>query len=138
MCDKDRDSLRVKFNTVYYIATVHEKTFTDYPNLLELQEKNDVQGIGKNYIIYHDAGVFIDVIGDSIKNDMKTELKSLRFYSILSDGSTDSGNIEEELVYVTYLSKGTAKVSFLSMENAQNVNANGIKECIESGCIKTL
>ena len=68
----------------------------------------------------------------SIKSDMKTELKSLRFYSILSDGSTDSGNIEEELVYVTYLSKGTAKVSFLSIENTQNVDANRIKECIES------
>ena len=49
ICDKDRDSLRVKFNTAYYIAK-HEKAFTDYPNLLELQEKNNVQGIGKNYI----------------------------------------------------------------------------------------
>ena len=75
---------------------------------------------------------FTDVIGNLIKNDTKTELKSLKFYSILSDGSTDSGNIEEELVYVNNLSKGTAKVSFLSIENAQNVYANGIKEYIES------
>ena len=101
MCDKDRDSLRVKFNTVYYIAK-HEKVFTDYPNLLELQEKNNVQGIGRNYITDCAAGVF-NVIGNSIKIDMKTELKSLRFYPVLSDGGTDSGNIEEELVYVINL-----------------------------------
>ena len=131
MRDKDRDSLRVKFNKVYYIAK-HEKAFTDYPNLLELQEKNNVQGIGKNYITDCAASVFTNVIGNSIKIDMKTELKLLRFYSILSDGGSDSGNIEEELVYVKNLSKGKAKVSFLSIENAQNVDANRIKECIES------
>ena len=96
-----------------------------------MQEKNNVQGIDKNYITDRAASV-ADIIGNSIKNDLKTELKSLRFYSILSDGSTDSGNIEEELVYITYLSKGTAKLSFLSTENAQNVDANRIKECIES------
>ena len=58
-------------------------------------------------------------------------LKLLRFYWLLCDGSTDSRNIEE-LVYVTHLSKGTAKVSFLSIENVQNVDTNGIKEWIES------
>ena len=63
---------------------------------------------------------------------MNTELKSLIFYSILSDGRTDSGNIEEELVYIMYLSKRTVKVSFLSLKNAQNVDANEIKECMES------
>ena len=103
MCDKDRDSLRVEFNTVYYIAK-HEKVFTDYPNLLELQEqeKNNVQGIDRNYITDCATGVF-NVIGNSIKIDMKRELKSLRFYSILSDGRTDSGKIKEELVYVINL-----------------------------------
>ena len=70
MCDKDRDSLRVKFNIVYYIAK-HEKAFTDYSSLLELQEKNNVQGIGKNYITDCAAVVFTDVIGNSSKNDMK-------------------------------------------------------------------
>ena len=36
-----------------------------------------------------------------------------------------------ELVYVTYLSKGTESF-FAVYQNAQNVDANGIKECIES------
>ena len=97
-----------------------------------MQEKNNVQGICKNHITDCDASVFTDIIHNSIKNVMKTELKSLRFYSVLGDGSTDSGNIKEELVYVTYLSKGTVKVSFPSIKNIQNVDANRIKECIES------
>ena len=97
MCDKDRDSLCIKLNTVYYIAK-HEKAFMDYPNLLELQEKNNIKGIGKNNITDHAVGVLTDIIGNSIKNYMKTELKLLRFYSISSDGSTDSENIEEEFM----------------------------------------
>ena len=70
-CVIKTDLLHVKFNTVYYIAK-HAKAFTDYRNLLELQEKNNVQGISKNYITDRAAGVFTDVIGNSIKNDMKT------------------------------------------------------------------
>ena len=97
MCDKDRDLLCIKLNTVYYIAK-HEKAFMDYPNLLELQEKNNIKGIDKNNITDHAVGVFTDIIGNSIENYMKTELKLLRFYSISSDGSTDSENIEEEFM----------------------------------------
>ena len=117
--------IRYTLNLTQYIYSKTQES------IYRLQEKNNVQGISKNYITDHAASV-ADIIGNSNKNDMKTELKSLRFYSILSDGSTDSGNIEEELVYVTYLSNGTAKVSFLSIENAQNVDANGIKECLKS------
>ena len=62
-CDKDRDSLRVKFYTVYHIAK-HEKAFTNYPNLLE---KNNVQGIGKNYITDRTAGVFTDITVTQLK-----------------------------------------------------------------------
>ena len=38
------------------------------------------------------------ILGPTLFQLPISELKSLRFYSILSDGSTDSGNIEEELV----------------------------------------
>ena len=57
-CVIKTDSLRIKFNTVYYIAK-HEKAFTYYPNLLELQEKNNVQGNRKNYITDCAAGVHL-------------------------------------------------------------------------------
>ena len=53
------------------------------------------------------------------------------YYSVLSDGSTDSAVIEQELVYVLYLSKdGVPIVKYLSIESAENGDASGLKNCI--------
>ena len=59
-------------------------------------------------------------------NDGKKELRT----SNLSDGNTDSAVIEQELVYILYLSlaSGSPKVKFLSIESAENGEANGLKE----------
>ena len=35
----DKKALVIKFNTTYYLAKI-ERPFSDYPELLELQEKN--------------------------------------------------------------------------------------------------
>ena len=55
MCEKDKASLRVKFNSVYYLAK-KERPFSDYPDLLVLQTKNQIQGIGKSYLTARAAG----------------------------------------------------------------------------------
>ena len=67
---------------------------------------------------------------------MKTELKSLRFYSILSDGSTDSGNIEEELVYVTYLSKGKRKFLFCLLKMLKMLTLTELKNVLNLAALK--
>ena len=41
-----KKSLVIEFNTAYYAAK-NEKPFSDFPNLLELQEKNGVRDIGE-------------------------------------------------------------------------------------------
>ena len=41
-------ALIIKFNTVYYLAK-NERPFSNYPEVLELQEKNQVRDIGKAY-----------------------------------------------------------------------------------------
>ena len=128
MCEKDKASLRVKFNSV---CSKKERPFSDYPDLLVLQTKNQIQGIGKSYLTARAAANFTDVFRNRIKSEMKEELKNLRFFSILSDRSTDSANIEEELVYFLYLSD-VPKVKFFSIEDAQNADANGLKECLVS------
>ena len=65
-----------------------------------------------------------------MKAGLTEEFKKVRFFSVLSDGSTDSTNIEEELIYFLYLSRGVPKVTFLSIEDPKNVDANGLLECI--------
>ena len=45
----DKKTLAIKFNTAYYLAK-NERPLRDYPELLELQEKNRVRDIGKAYL----------------------------------------------------------------------------------------
>ena len=61
-----------------------------------------------------------------------------RYYSVLSDVSTDSAVTEQELVYVLYLSKdGVPIVKYLSIESAQNGDADGLKDRISRAFERT-
>ena len=48
MNEKDREALSIHFNSAYYFGK-WERPFTDYPILLNLQEKNGVKKINESY-----------------------------------------------------------------------------------------
>ena len=50
---------------------------------------------------------------------------------ILSDGSTNSGGMEVELVYPLYLKNAKPTVMFLSIEPAGNANMEELYKCIK-------
>lgn len=129
MKEIERASLRIKFNAAYYLAK-KERLFSDYPDLLTLHTKNDVIQVGKAYITDRACALFTDYIGAVTKESVAKDIVNARYYSVLSDGSTDSAVIEEELVYVLYLKEGTPKVKYLSIERPENADADGIKQCI--------
>ena len=119
----------MKFNIAYYLAK-RERPFTDYPHLIMLEKKNHVKHIGNSYITDRAAAVFTDYIG-IVKKGFAKDFANTRYYGVLSDGSTDSPMIEQELVYVLYLSKdGVPIVKYLSIESAENGDASGLKNCI--------
>ena len=99
MCMKDRESLRVKFNSAYYLAK-QERPFSDFSELLKRQAKNNVMNIGESYIMDRAAAKFVNVIGEVTKEGLKTDLAKARYNSILNDGSTDASMTEQELVCV--------------------------------------
>ena len=126
MAVKDRDSICKKFNVVYYLAK-SERPFSDYPDLLELNKKNGVNNLGRSYATSRSAAVFTDYIGKVQKDSFKKDIKKARFYTALSDGSSDSANIEQEAVYILYLLNGKPVVQFLSVESAENADAQGLR-----------
>jgi hypothetical protein len=99
MCMKDQESLRVKFNSAYYLAK-QERPFSDFSELLKCQAKNNVMNIGESYTTDRAAAKFVNVIGEVTKEGLKTDLAKARYYSILNDGSTDASMTEQELVCV--------------------------------------
>ena len=56
-----------------------------------------------------------------------TKLSEACFFSVMIDGSTDSANIENELIYVRYLDMGTGVVtSFIGIEDTKLATAEGM------------
>ena len=68
-----------------------------------------------------------------MKDDLVKNLLSVHYYAILTDGSTDSSIIEQEALYVLFLSpsSGFPALKFLSVESPKHAHADGLKACLE-------
>lgn len=114
MNEKDSASLHIKFNSLYYLAKL-EQQFSDYPNLLTLENKNKVQNIGKNYTTDQAAAISTDYIPRDIRNNLGDNLSRASFYSILTDGSANSSVTGQELVNVLFLCEDALNTCLLNM-----------------------
>ena len=59
-------------------------------------------------------------------------MTNARYFPCLSDGSTDSSVTEQEVLYVLFLDNGVPVVKYVSIESAENDNAEGVKKSIEN------
>ena len=68
-----------------------------------------------------------------MKDDLVQGLLSEHHYANLTDGSTDSSILEQEVLYVLFLSpsSGLPVLKFLSVESPEHAHADGLKACIE-------
>ena len=103
MCNSDSISLNVKFNCAYYLAK-HERPYSAYPILLSLHEKNRVK-VGTSYLNDSAATDFTFHIGEVTHESLQKDLAKANFYSVLNDGSTNRGVIEQELMFVLFLNE---------------------------------
>ena len=99
-----------------------ERPFSDFPDLLKLQEKNKTPGIKECYRNDRAVASFTDSIAKVTKDSFAKDLPKVRYFCILSDGITNSSVTEEELVYVLFLLYGKLTLKFLSIEPANNAN----------------
>ena len=130
IAEDDRDILRVCFNTAYCLAK-KERPFSDDQEHLNFQFKNGIKEF-RCYKNDHAAADFTDSVADVIKNRLVKDLTNARYFSLLTDGSTDAAVIEEELVYVLFVdNEGHPTVKIFSIECPQHTNAKGLKETIE-------
>ena len=122
------------FNTAYFIALECE-AFTKFETFIQLQEKNGVI-FSENYKNNHGCTTFINSIATVIKNETKSDLMQpdVRFCSILFDGSTDKGILEQELIYVRYVGQdGKVKTKYAEIVALEHGHANGVKDGVLSG-----
>ena len=67
-----------------------------------------------------------------MKDNLVKDLVDTKYYVLLTDASTDSGVLEQELIYAIFLNKcGHAEVRFYIIEIPDNANAERFKGAVE-------
>ena len=58
--------------------------------------------VGSSYLTNNAAKEFVHFIAKSLKNDVVSAVSDAKFFSLFLDGSTDKGNVDNELLMVCW------------------------------------
>ena len=130
--DQEEEKVEKKFKTAFYISAL-ERPLDDYESLCTLQKLNGVE-LGETYLTRSACTDFIDHISSVMKDNPADTLKACNFFSLMIDGSTDHGVIEEAIMYVRYLDKSVGRplTVFLGIEEPKAGTGRGFLEAIDS------
>ena len=118
------------FNTAYYIAYL-KLPFSIFSQLCSLQKKNGLN-LGNTYMNDHACKEFCKHISDTLRADLIDSLSTAKFISIMADGATDVSCLEEEIVYVRFVSGGAPKTCYVELAEVESAKAPGILKAIKS------
>lgn len=68
----------------------------------------------------------------TFKADLQDSLGAAKFIYIMADGATDVSCLEEEIVYVRFVSGGAPKTMYVGLEEVESSKAPGILKAIKS------
>jgi len=137
LSEEEHKKLRMKFNTAYFVA-VEQMAYQKYPKICELQLKHGVN-LGTSYLNENSAKEFVHYIAESKRQSILSSVQKAVFYSILMDGSTDSSNTENEMLFVMWCEVNDkdhtiySRMTYLSMYTPLHTNAEGLFESLQQG-----
>ena len=133
--EKHRKRLMILFNTAYGLAKKN-RPFTDFPTVCSIQEKNGLVGLlGEIYITDKAAKHFTSSIAKTMRQKTAVDLNKARFVSVMSDGSTDTTIVEQEVVYVRYVDHGNPVTKLASIQALEHGNAEGVHQGVMKGLL---
>ena len=89
------------FNTAYAVIK-HNRPYSDYTFLCDVQKKNGAD-LGNDHLSRDTCVVFQNSISNVLLNETKANLKNVRYFSVMSDSSTDSSVIDQEGILLRYV-----------------------------------
>ena len=92
--------LRRRFDIAYLVAT-EKLSYLKYPSICELEKKHGVD-IGVAYTNEGSGRMFVHYIAETRRREIVDKINNVKFFSILLDGSTDKGNIDNEAILLIY------------------------------------
>ena len=96
--DDEREMLCRKFDIAYLLGK-EKLSFRKYPAICELEVCHGVN-LGYAYKTDTAAKTFTHYIAESEWQKLLDTLQSAKFFSLLMDGSTNVGNVDDELLLV--------------------------------------
>lgn len=134
LSEVDRTRMRRKFDISFVMAR-EGIAFEKFLPLCELESRHDVE-LGHAYKTAPSAKLFTYYIAQAQRQQFVKVLCENSFYSFLMDGSTDVGNIEQELVVVLTSFKDDAaeefrsQTRFFNLQAPERADASGLVKCL--------
>ena len=136
MIESEKERMKRKFEICYVLAR-EGLAFLKYPAFHVLAERQGVE-LGSSYKTADSAKLFIHLIAESQRQQFLQSLSisSTPFFSFLLDGSTDAGNVEQELVFVLfcYIDDNTKEIRsctrYLAVVDPARTNTEGLIDCL--------
>ena len=87
-----------------YLLAKEGMALKKYPALYSLEERHGVE-LGNAYKTKYSARLFTNYIAQYQRNSFMATLSKAHFFSFLMDGSTDAGNVENEIFVLLHCFK---------------------------------
>ena len=127
MEQSEHEQMRTLFKTVFHLMQCG-RPFTDLPKEVKFLKSIDVK-LSDTYGNDKQCRVFADFIADDLRNRMRQVYEG-QFFSILSDGSTDKSNTEEEIIYIRYIEDGLPVNRFVGLKSLCKANAENLTQVL--------
>lgn len=121
--ERDQKEMVIKMNTAYFVAK-EELPFSKYEGLLSLQKKNGLE-INMTYANDKSCAKMVSVIGNVYKDLLTDEITRTNYISVMADGATDTGGLENETVYARFIRDGRPVNRLVGHRAVEHATAEG-------------
>lgn len=121
--EKARREVVVNMTTAYFIAK-EKIPFSKFPGLINLQKKNGLQ-ISSTYANDKSCAEMVSVLGKVFKERTVSGINQSNYISVMADGATDAGGLENETVFCRYLTDGQPVNRLLGHKAVEHAHAQG-------------
>ena len=129
MNSETKEKLSKLFKTCHALA-IHNRPFTDYNWLCQLDGAKGVK-IGKPYRNSESAKEFTKAIAQVERKSLASAVKTAKFVSVLSDGSTNSAVCEQEMFFLRYVEDGMPVVKFAASVQVERSDSASILNAMQ-------
>lgn len=129
--ERDRREVAVKMTTAYFIAK-EELPFSKFSALVALQKKNGIE-LTSTYANDKSCAEMVSVLGKLLKEGLAAEINNKHYISVMADGATDAGGMENETVFCRLVREGRPINRLIGHKAVEHAHAEGKrKSCVHA------